>query len=122
MPPVFSHTVDCMPTFVPPHPNLNAASCANSSPNPNISPLINGSSKFIAAPLSRPHNVGGEYKIIGELEDNGGDGDRSSLPEYCSESDGSIMEESASVEPSRVAILKGYKVKSDRYWDLRSYL
>jgi len=53
-------------TFVPPHPNLNAASLATNSPNPNINPLINGNSKLIAAPLTSPQSVGGEYKISGE--------------------------------------------------------
>lgn len=47
-------------TFVPDHPNLKAASCANSSPNPNISPLTKGSNRFIAAPRNKPHIVGGE--------------------------------------------------------------
>lgn len=83
-----------MLTFVPPHPSLNAASCANSSPNPNISPLMNGRNRLIAAPRNKPHRVGGEYKIIGgELED-GGEGESSSLPEYCSESEGMVTEDS----------------------------
>jgi hypothetical protein len=30
----------------------------------------------------------------GELEDEGGDGESSSLPEYCSESDGIVTEDS----------------------------
>ena len=64
-------------TFVPDQPNRNAASCAKSSPKPSIKPLTNGSSKLIAAPRSRPHIVGGVYNIIGEVEDEGGDGDRS---------------------------------------------
>ena len=64
-------------TFVPDHPSLNAASCANSSPNPSINPLTNGNSRLIAAPRSRPHIVGGEYNIIGDLEEEGGEGERS---------------------------------------------
>lgn len=32
---------------------------------------------MIAAPLNRPHMVGGEYKIIGEVEEDGGEGERS---------------------------------------------
>ena len=40
-------------------PSLNAASCASNSPKPSISPLTNGSNKFIAAPRSRDQNVGG---------------------------------------------------------------
>lgn len=46
-------------TLVPPHPSLNAASCANNSPNPNIKPLTNGSTRLIAAPRSMLKNVGG---------------------------------------------------------------
>tara|TARA_R110002060_G_scaffold35773_3_gene46686 strand:- start:70 stop:234 length:165 start_codon:yes stop_codon:yes gene_type:complete len=30
----------------------------------------------------------------GELEDDGGEGERSSLPEYCSESEGIVIEDS----------------------------
>lgn len=66
-------------TLVPPHPSLKAASCANNSPNPSISPFTNGKRMLMAAPLSRPHIDGGWYSIIGgELEEEGGDGDRSS--------------------------------------------
>lgn len=86
-------------TFVPPHPNLKAASCANSSPNPSMSPLMNGKNRLIAAPLAKLQNVGGEYRISGELDAEGGDGDieRSSGPEleYCSLSDRMVMPESA---------------------------
>ena len=57
---------------------------------------MNGKSRFIAAPRTMPQNVGGLYNIIGELEEEGGDGDSSSLPEYCSESEGIVTEESAS--------------------------
>ena len=46
-------------TLVPPHPSLNAASCANSSPNPNIKPLTNGNTRLIAAPRRMLKNVGG---------------------------------------------------------------
>jgi hypothetical protein len=88
-------------TFVPPQPSLKAASCANSSPNPSIKPLINGRSRLIAAPRNKPHKVGGEYNIIGELEEeDGGEGESSSLPEYCSESDGIVMDDSVSGMPS----------------------
>ena len=84
-----------LPAFVPPHPSRNAASCAKSSPNPNISPLINGKSKLIAAPRRSPQSVGGLYSIIGgELEEEGGEGESSSLPEYCSESEGMVIEDS----------------------------
>jgi hypothetical protein len=42
-----------------------------------------------------PHNVGGVYSIIGgELDEDGGDGEMSSLPEYCSESEGIVTEDS----------------------------
>lgn len=58
---------------------------------------MNGNSRLIAAPRSKPHNVGGEYSIIGEFEDEGGgEGESSSLPEYCSESDGIVMVDSVS--------------------------
>lgn len=86
-------------TFVPPHPNLKAASCANSSPNPNISPFTNGKNRLIAALLAKLQKVGGEYRIRGELDVEGGDGDieRSSGPEleYCSLSDRIVMPDSA---------------------------
>lgn len=65
------------PTFVPDHPNRKAASCASSSPNPNINPLTKGRSRLIAAPLSKPQNVGGEYSISGELDEDGGEGESS---------------------------------------------
>lgn len=81
-------------TFVPPHPSLNAASCANSSPNPSMSPLTKGKNRLIAAPRNKPQIVGGEYKIIGELDDDGGDGESSSGAEYCSLSEGIVMEDS----------------------------
>ena len=68
-------------TFVPDQPSRNAASCASNSPNPSISPLINGRSRLIAAPRSRPQKVGGEYNIIGDLEDEGGEGERSLFEE-----------------------------------------
>jgi len=68
-------------TFVPDQPSLKAASCASSSPNPSINPLTNGRSRLIAAPLSSPHIVGGEYRISGELEDDGGDGESSLFAE-----------------------------------------
>jgi hypothetical protein len=58
---------------------------------------MNGNSRLIAAPRSSPHSVGGLYSIIGgELEEDGGDGEISSLslPEYCSESEGMVIEDS----------------------------
>jgi hypothetical protein len=56
---------------------------------------MNGRSKLIAAPRNKPHNVGGEYSIIGEFEEEGGgEGESSSLPEYCSESDGIVIDDS----------------------------
>jgi hypothetical protein len=55
-------------TLVPPHPSLNAASCANNSPNPNIKPLTNGNTKLIAAPRSMLKNVGGLYSMRGDEE------------------------------------------------------
>ena len=35
----------------------------------------------MAAPRSSPHMVGGEYRISGDVEDGGGDGDRPLLSE-----------------------------------------
>jgi hypothetical protein len=56
---------------------------------------MNGNSKLIAAPRSKPHRLGGEYKIIGGgLEEDGGDMESSSLPEYCSESEGIVSDDS----------------------------
>jgi len=62
-------------TFVPPQPSLNAISFAKSSPNPSISPLTNGNSKLIPAPRNKLQTVGGEYRIMGELVDSGGESD-----------------------------------------------
>jgi len=64
-------------TFVPDHPSLKAASWAKSSPKPSIRPFTNGNSRLIVAPRNRPHIVGGEYKIRGELEEDGGEGESS---------------------------------------------
>ena len=56
---------------------------------------MNGKNRLIAAPRRRPHSVGGVYRIIGgELEDEGGEGESSSLPEYCSESEGMVIDDS----------------------------
>jgi hypothetical protein len=56
---------------------------------------MNGNSRLIAAPRRRPQSVGGLYNIIaGELDEEGGDGEISSLPEYCSESEGIVIEDS----------------------------
>ena len=56
---------------------------------------MNGKSRLIAAPRRRPQRVGGLYNIRGgELEEDGGDGEISSLPEYCSESEGIVIEDS----------------------------
>lgn len=74
-------------TLVPPHPSLNAISCAKSSPNPSISPLINGKTRLIAALRSRPQNVGVWYWINGEeFREDGRE--NSSLNGYSSSSDG----------------------------------
>jgi hypothetical protein len=49
----------------------------------------------MAAPRRSPQRVGGVYRINGgELEEEGGDGESSSLPEYCSESDGMVIVDS----------------------------
>jgi hypothetical protein len=83
-PQITRYTVDIrkmMPTFVPDHPSLKAASWAKSSPNPNINPLTNGSRRLIAAPLNSPQIVGGLYSINGELDEEGGEGESSLLAE-----------------------------------------
>lgn len=49
----------CRPTLVPLQPNLNAASWANSSPKPSIIPLMNGKTRFMAAPRMSDQSVGG---------------------------------------------------------------
>jgi hypothetical protein len=68
----------CWPflTLVCDHPNLNANSCANNSPNPSIKPFTNGKRRLIAAPLIMLQSVGGLYNINGELEE-GGEGESS---------------------------------------------
>jgi hypothetical protein len=81
-------------TFVPPHPNRKAASCANSSPKPNIMPLINGSSRLMAAPRIRDQMVGGVYRIMGD-DDEGGEVESSSPDGYCSLSDLIVTPDSA---------------------------
>lgn len=53
-------------TLVPPHPNLKAASCAKSSPNPSIKPLMNGKTRLIAAPRNMLKKVGGLYNMSGD--------------------------------------------------------
>jgi hypothetical protein len=69
---------------------------------------MNGRSRLIAAPRNRPHNVGGEYSIIGEFEeDGGGEGESSSLPEYCSESDGIVIDDSVSGMRSEAIFTEG---------------
>lgn len=64
-----------------------------------MSPFTNGKNRLIAAPLAKLQNVGGEYRIRGELDVEGGEGDmeRSSGPEleYCSLSERMVMPESA---------------------------
>jgi hypothetical protein len=59
-------------TFVCDQPNLNASSCANNSPKPNINPFTNGKRRLIAAPLIMLHSVGGLYNISGELDEEEG--------------------------------------------------
>ena len=56
---------------------------------------MNGKTRLIAAPRIKPHRLGGVYNTTGDgLEEDGGDIDISSLPEYCSESEGMVTEES----------------------------
>jgi hypothetical protein len=60
-----------------------------------MSPLMNGKTRLIAAPRSKLHRLGGEYKTTGDgLEEEGGDIEISSLPEYCSESEGMVTDDS----------------------------
>jgi hypothetical protein len=68
-----------MHTFVPDQPSLKATSFATSSPNPSIRPLTKGRRRFMAAPLTRPQSVGGLYSMSGDEDDEGGDGEESSL-------------------------------------------
>ena len=68
-------------TLVPDQPNRNAASCANSSPSPSIKPLTKGSKRLMAAPRNKLQNVGGLYRIRGELDEDTGEGDSSLLAE-----------------------------------------
>jgi len=82
-------------TFVPDQPNLNANSCASSSPKPSIIPLTKGRSRLIAAPLNIDHTVGGLYMMTGASpllfdEDCGGEEDGGDSDEYGSESDGMV--------------------------------
>lgn len=70
-------------------PNLNAASCANSSPKPSIMPLMKGKNRLMATPRMIDQIVGGLYNttappLLPGEED--GEADRPSfwLVEYCS--------------------------------------
>jgi hypothetical protein len=66
---------------------------------------MKGNNKLIAAPLNNPHIVGGVYSIIrGELDEDGGDGEMSSLPEYCSESEGMVIEDSVKGSEDMVGV------------------
>lgn len=82
-------------TLVLLHPNLNAASCANSSPNPSIMPLTKGRKRLIAAPRRIDQKVGGWYRMTAGDDEDGGDVEMSSPPEYCSLSDGIVTPDSA---------------------------
>lgn len=56
-------------TLAPFHPHRNASSCAKISPKPNMTPLINGNIKLIAAVRINDNIVGGLYNVMTELED-----------------------------------------------------
>lgn len=71
-------------TLVLLQPNLNAASCANSSPKPSMRPLTNGKTRLMAAPRNILQNVGGEYRIMGEDESDGGSSDSLELEWFAS--------------------------------------
>jgi hypothetical protein len=70
-------------------------------------PFTKGRNRLIAAPLIKLQNVGGEYRISGELDVEGGEGDieRSSGPEleYCSLSDRIVMPDSARAFSSAIS-------------------
>ena len=68
-------------TLVPLQPSLKAASCANNSPKPSIMPLMNGRSRLMAAPRTRPQMVGGLYRTNGGDDEDSGEADISSAPE-----------------------------------------
>lgn len=60
----------------------------------------------MADPRISPHRLGGEYRINGVgLEEEGGESERSSLPEYCSESEGMVMEDSVRGVRSEAMVL-----------------
>jgi hypothetical protein len=86
-------------TLVELHPTRNANSCANSSPNPSISPFTNGSSRLMAAPLNIDHTVGGWYIMTGCCspllldDDCGGLEEGGERDEYGSESEGMVRPE-----------------------------
>lgn len=74
-------------------PRRKPISWANNSPKPSISPLTNGSNRFIAAPLNNDQTVGGWYIITGcspLLFDCGGEDEGGDNDEYGSESEGSV--------------------------------
>ncbi len=56
-------------TLAPLHPHRNASSCAKISPKPNMTPLMNGKIKLIAAVRINDSIVGGLYNVTTELED-----------------------------------------------------
>ena len=58
-----------MYTFAPRHPHRKANSCANISPNPSITPFINGRMRLIAVVRRRERMVGGLYNVTAELEE-----------------------------------------------------
>jgi hypothetical protein len=73
--------------------------------------LTKGNNRLIAAPRIKPHKLGGEYRIIGgELEEDGGDMESSSLPEYCSESEGMVSDDSVKVSGRSLEDMMGYQV------------
>lgn len=66
----------------------------------------------MAAPRIKPQKLGGEYKIIGgELEEEGGESERSSLPEYCSESEGTVTADSVKELDCSLEDIVGVKVR-----------
>jgi hypothetical protein len=72
---------------------------------------MKGRTRLIAAPRSRPQMLGGEYKTTGDgLEEDGGDIEISSLPEYCSESEGMVTVDSVKALDRSLEDISGVRV------------
>jgi hypothetical protein len=77
---------------------------------------MNGKTRLIAAPRSKLHRLGGEYKTTGDgLEEEGGDIEISSLPEYCSESEGMVTDDSVKALDRSLEDMFGVWVLQQKY-------